>query len=76
MLTRDFENRETLGREDLRARMSLGELTGMVERLKGEKWEDFRDRHGDWGRDLVWWAGRQYGRHSLRELGEWAGGVD
>jgi REP element-mobilizing transposase RayT len=64
---------ETLGREDLRARMSLGELTGIVEKLKAEKWEAFRDRHGDWGRDLVWWAGRQYGGLRLSELAALSG---
>ena len=37
---------------------------------------EFRDRRGDWGRDLVFWAGREYGGYTLRELGEWAGGVD
>lgn len=48
----------------------------MVERLKGEPWQAFRDRYGDWGRDAVLWACRKYGGMTLRELGEAAGGMD
>jgi hypothetical protein len=48
----------------------------MVERIKGEKWEVFRDRYGDWGRDLVLWAGRCFAGLKLRELGAQAGRVD
>jgi putative transposase len=55
-------------RRDLRRRRSFDEIVRMVERLKGEKWETFRDRHGDWGRDLALWAGRQYGGLRLGEL--------
>jgi hypothetical protein len=47
-----------------------------VERIKGEPWASFRDRHGDWGRDLVLWAGRHYGGLTLGALGKRAGGVD
>lgn len=43
---------------------------GAVEAIKGEKWEPFRDRHGDWGRDAALWLGRR------RELAERAGGID
>ena len=64
---------ETLGREELRARMSMEQLTGIVERLKGEEWKEFRDRHGDWGRDLVLWAGREYGGKRLSELAHISG---
>jgi len=49
---------------------------GVVEKVKGEKWEQFRDRYGDAGRDLVLWFGRRHGGLSLRELGELAGGLD
>ena len=48
----------------------------MMERIKGEKWASFRDRYGDWGRNLVLWAGRLYGGLTLAELGKQAGGVD
>ena len=44
--------------------------------IKGEKWELFRDRHNDWGRDLALWGGRLYGGLTLAELGREAGGLD
>jgi len=47
-----------------------------VERLKGEEWGVFRDRCGDWGRDLVLYLGRKDCGLKLRELGEAAGGID
>ena len=50
-------NREHEGQEALNRRRSWEEIVKMVERIKGEKWVDFRDRYGDWGRDLVLWAG-------------------
>ena len=68
--------RDIVGQGELRHRRSLEELKGMVERLKGEKWEQFRDRYGDWGRELLFWAGRRYGGYTLTELGNFAGGAD
>ncbi len=44
-----------------------------VESIKGEEWESFRDRHGDWERELALWLGRRQGRLTLAEL---AGGLD
>ena len=32
-----------------------------VERVKGERWERFANRYGDWGRDLGLWLGRTKG---------------
>ena len=69
-------SRESAGRGGLRERRSRADLIALVERLKGERWEAFRERHGDWGRDLVLWAGRHYGGQTLRDLGVWAGGLD
>ena len=48
----------------------------MVEKIKGEKWEDFRERYGDWGRDVVLYVGRKGCGLSLRRLGEAVGGMD
>ena len=47
-----------------------------MERVKGERWEEFRDRHGDWGRDMAFWLGRREGRMKLNQMGEFAGGLD
>jgi chromosomal replication initiation ATPase DnaA len=47
-----------------------------VERLKGEEWKAFRDKHADWGRDLVLWCARRHTGLTLMELGEKVGGLD
>jgi hypothetical protein len=61
-----------------------GELQGGVawesiikamEAVHGGRWEEFRDRHGDWGRDLALYLGRRRGRLRLRELGVLVGGI-
>ena len=66
---------ETRGRRELRKRRSFEEVVRMVERIKGESWMEFRDRYGDWGRDLVLWAGRRFCGMRLADLGAKAGGI-
>lgn len=39
-----------------------------VEQDKGERWADFRERHGDSGRDLVLYLGRRVSGLKLKEL--------
>ena len=68
--------REYQGRTELVRRMRFEELVEIVERVKGAKWVDFRDRYGDPGRDLVLWAGRRYSGLTLGELGRHVGEVD
>jgi len=68
--------REQPGLRQLRVRPTLVEVIGRLEKLKGENWEAFRDRHGDWGRDLVLYLGREDCGLKLRELGEAVGGID
>ena len=46
-----------------------------VEAVKGERWEAFCDRHGDCGRDVALWLGRQHCGLTLAELGKEAGGI-
>jgi len=60
----------------LKGRARWRQIVGAVEEAKGEGWEQFCLRHGDWGRDAALWLGRSVGRLSLRELGEFAGGMD
>ena len=48
-------------------------VVALVERLKGQQWEQFRDQHGDWGRDMVLWLGRKLCGAKLRELAKLAG---
>jgi len=68
--------REQPSLKGLKPRPSLQTIVGVVEGLKGETWEQFRDRYGDNGRDLVLWLGRKRGGFGLRELGQLAGGLD
>ncbi len=68
--------RETHGRKALRREVSWERVVQAVERVKGERWEDFVDRHGDWGRDLALWIARKRGGMTLRELGKQANGLD
>jgi len=56
--------------------VDLDEVIGVVERLKGERWETFRDRYGDSGRDLVLWFGRKRCGWKLSNLAQKAGGLD
>jgi len=44
-----------------------------VEQIWGEKWGQFRDRHGDRGRDLVLYVGRTMCGLRLLELAQAAG---
>jgi putative transposase len=54
----------------------LAEIIDAVERLKGEKWTEFRDRYGDSGRDLVLYAGQRLCGMKLGELAVAAGMKD
>lgn len=67
--------REQPGARALRRR-AFGDAIAAVSELKGESWQSFRDRHGDWGRDLTLWLGRMHCGLKLRELGALAGGLD
>jgi chromosomal replication initiation ATPase DnaA len=68
--------REQTGLRRLKGRPGLGEVIRAVERIKGEKWALFRDRHADWGRDMVLYLGRKECGLKLLELGDVAGGID
>ena len=70
------DEQEQTGLRALRRRPGIEAICQVVEKIKGERWEQFRDRHGDWGRDLVLYLGRKRGGLKLRELGELAGKID
>jgi hypothetical protein len=45
------------------------QITAAVEKLKGEKWMDFRDRRNDRGRDLALYLARRHTGLKLDDLG-------
>jgi hypothetical protein len=55
---------------------TLSEVIASVEKVKGESWGEFRDRHGDSGRDLVLYLGRRRCGLKLQELAGAAGMTD
>ena len=70
------DERECAGLKRLRGLPTWGEVLSAVEALRGERWEQFRDRYGDWGRDLALYLGRTRCGLKLKELGALAGGID
>jgi putative transposase len=55
---------------EFRQPVSWESVIRAVESEWGERWEQFRDRYGDAGRDVAAWVGRRRGRMKLRELAE------
>ena len=58
-----------------RSAVGWDRIVGAVEAEHGGRWEEFRDLHGDWGRDVAIYLGRRNGRMTLRELGAKVGGL-
>ena len=50
-----------------------GEVIAAMEKLKGQSWLEFRDRHGDGGHDLVLYVGQRACGLKLGELAAAAG---
>jgi len=69
-------DREQPQRRALEDRPKLSRAIEVVEAIRGEKWEDFKDRYGDWGRDLVLHLGQKVCGMKLKALGEEVGGMD
>jgi putative transposase len=55
---------------------SWEQIVAALERMKGQTWNQFAERHGDWGRDAALWLGRCAGRLRLAELGRLVGNLD
>jgi hypothetical protein len=51
----------------------LEQVLTNLEQLRGEPWAQFRDRHGDTGRDLALYVGRRYCGLKPKELSKFAG---
>ncbi len=53
--------------------LSFETVVAAVEQIKGEPWQAFADRRGDWGRDLALYVARTRSGHTLGELGALSG---
>ncbi len=53
--------------------LPFAEVVRAIESVRGERWDDFIGRHGDYGRDLALHIGRLKCGLTLRELGKEAG---
>ena len=69
-------DREARWKRDLRRRVSLEDAIRAVEQIRGEKYEDFVHRRGDWGTPLAMWLARRCCGMTLREIGTALGGKD
>jgi len=67
---------EQPGWKQIERRLDLRDIVGAVSRLRGEAWEDFGQRRGDWGRAMVLMAARRWAGIDNRTLAEWMGGKD
>ena len=68
--------RESSNRRSLRRRRSWAEVVQAVESVRGEKWEQFANAHGDAGLAMTLSVARRCTGMTLQELGAAAGGMD
>ncbi len=66
---------EQSGLKSLKPCVSFETIVQAVSSAKGEPWEAYCHRRGDWGRGLALALARWYGGLTLRELGVAAGGM-
>ena len=52
----------------LRRRVHWQKLVKAAERIRGKRWEDWAERHGDWGRDGLMYVAVRYGGLRLTEV--------
>jgi len=60
---------ENTNERDWRRLLPFPEVMAAVGSARGEPWENFVNRHGDWGRDLALYIGRVRCGLTLKELG-------
>jgi hypothetical protein len=56
-------------------RIPFDDVVALVEQAKGEAFEDFRYRHGDWGLAMIFSLARKRTGLTLSQLGEQVGGM-
>ncbi len=60
----------------MRRLVPFEDIVTVVEKEKGRLWDDFRNCHGDNGRDLVLYLARMKSGLTLAEIGRCAGGIE
>jgi putative transposase len=70
------DRREQPSWKALEQRPGWEEVVRAMEQVRGEAWMAFRDRYGDWGRDLALHVARRYCGIGLKALAGSAGGLD
>ena len=63
-------SKEQPGRTQVTKRATVAMVVSLVEGKRGEKWGEFADRHGDWGRELVLYLARKRTGLTLHAIGE------
>ena len=64
------------GGKQMERRLDLPDIVEAVSRLRGETWEDYGHRRGDWGRPMVLMAARRLAGIDNRSLARWIGAKD
>jgi putative transposase len=59
---------EQTGARQLRRKVSWEAVVKAAERIRGSKWEDWWERHGDWGREAVMHVAVRHGGMRLAEV--------
>ena len=68
--------KEQPDRKFIARRVSFRRIIKIVEKEKGEKWQQFSGRHGDHGRNLVLYLARMRSGLTLAEIGKKAGDIE
>ncbi len=68
--------REQPGLKEIVRPLQFEDIVRVVSKHKGENWEKYASRRGDWGRDMVLLLARKNTMMTNRELAERAGGID
>jgi putative transposase len=68
--------REIVGKRALSRRRTFQDAVAIVERHRQRPWEEFKNRRGDPGREMVFWLARRHTGMTLAQLGERAGAAD
>ena len=61
--------RKIVGKRSPRRRRTFEDVVAIVEPYRRRPWAEFRERHGDPGREMVFWLARRHAGMTLGQLG-------